>query len=116
MRLLTVTLLGAALALSACGTDHVNTATYTCADFKKSLDTKNDNSSGTFINDLRDQAKLGQAEKVERREITLGIIIACRGKSGSTTPGKQAIATAKRIKAGKFKAAAPAKTQKTSGN
>lgn len=93
-----------ALALGACGRgDDVDTATYTCADFNKSLRTKDDNSSGQFINRLRDRAKLGQSTEVERREITLGIIFACRGKPGSTKPANTAVATAKRIRDGKFK-------------
>jgi hypothetical protein len=90
------------LALSACGskTKDVNTATYTCAQFKKSLNTKGDNSAGNFINQLVKKANLGQNNTaLERREITLGIITACRNKSGSTTPAAKAIASAKLTKA-----------------
>ena len=38
-----------------------------------------------------------------RREVTLGIYFACRGKPASTKPADSAIKTAKLIKAGKFK-------------
>ena len=102
-----------ALALSACGgggSKSVDTATYTCADFNKSLKTKGDDSAGSFINELRKQAKLGQSEKVERREITLGIFLACRGKPGTTKPATKAVATAKAIKSGKYKATDATKT------
>jgi hypothetical protein len=100
-------------ALTACGSSHVDTAKYTCAQFNKSLRTKGDNSAGTFIRDLRSKANLGQDEKTERRELTLGIIFACRGKAGSTTPGNEAIKTAKLVKAGKFKLpAGPKKSSK----
>ena len=106
-----------ALALSACGGDKsVDTATYTCADFNKSLATKGDITAGNFINGLRKQANLGQSAQLERREITLGIYFACRGKPGSTKPADAAIATAKQIKAGKFKASLPKNAKKKSGN
>jgi len=90
---LTACLLAAPFALAACGDDTkpVNTAAYTCAQFNKSLSTKGDNTSGNFINQLRKEAKLDQAEKAERQEITLGIYLACRGKPGSTKPAKQAV-------------------------
>jgi hypothetical protein len=94
----------AMLALGACGGGkHVNTASYTCGQFNKSLRTKGDNTSGNFINQLRKQAKLGQSEKIERSEITLGIIVSCRNKAASTKPANSAISIAKRIKAGTFK-------------
>ena len=93
------------LALAGCGDDtkDINTATYTCAQFNKSLATKDDNTAGNFINQLRKEAKLGADQKSERRAVTLGIYFACRGKPGSTRPAKQAIASAKQIKAGSFK-------------
>ena len=102
-----------ALALSACGGGNksVDTASYTCADFNKSLRTKGDDTAGTYINELRKDAKLGQDAKLERREITLGIFFACRGKPGSTKPKAVAIATAQKVKAGKFKL--PAGTKKS---
>jgi hypothetical protein len=90
-------------ALAACGSDDVDTATYTCAQFNKSLRTKGDDTAGNYINGLRKQAKLGQDEKLERSEIAFGIIVACRGKPAKTTPAKQAIATAKALKARKLK-------------
>src|SRR6478735_8804180 len=92
-----------ALALSACGGGNkkVDTAAYTCAQFNKSLRTKGDDTAGTYINELRKDANLGQDAKIERREITLGIFFACRSKPGSTKPAAPAIATAKKIKAGK---------------
>jgi hypothetical protein len=102
-----------ALALSACGSSHVDTAKYTCAQFNKSLKTKGDDSAGTFIRDLRTQAKLGQAQKTERSEITLGIYSACFGKPGSTTPGPRAIVIAKQVKTGKFKLPAQPKKKKS---
>jgi hypothetical protein len=91
------------LGLAACGDTHVDTAKYTCGEFNKSLRTKGDNTAGTFIRDLRSKANLGQDTKTEQREITFGIIFACNRKPAVATPGKQAIATAKQIKAGKFK-------------
>ncbi|MFL5840632.1 MAG: hypothetical protein ACJ77Z_09310 [Thermoleophilaceae bacterium] len=102
------------LAVSACGSDskRIDTAAYTCADFNKSLRTKSDNTAGQFINDLRNQASLGQDKTTERREITLGIYFACRGKPASTKPAKTAVATAKQIKAGKFKLPATKKSNK----
>ena len=99
------------LAFTACGNKDVDTATYTCGQFSKSLKTKGDDTSGNYINGLRKQAKLGQKEKVERSEITLGVIVACRDKPASTTPAKAAIATAKQIKAGTFKL--PSKKKKS---
>src|SRR3954471_23211290 len=114
-RLPAITLLLPVLALSACGSKQkdVNTATYTCRDFSKSLADKGDNSAGNFINQLRKQAALGQDTKSERREITLGIYFACRGKPASTRPADSAIKTAKLIKTGKFKLpGAPKKSNK----
>ena len=105
-----------ALLLSACGRgEKVDTATYTCAHFNKSLRTKGDNTGGQYINKLRAEAKLGQDKKTERREITLGIYFACRGKPGSTKPKATAIATAKQIKTGKFKLPSAPSTKKKSG-
>jgi hypothetical protein len=100
-----------ALALSACGGGNkkVDTASYTCAQFNKSLRTKGDDTAGTYINELRKDADLGQDTKVERREISLGLFFACRGKPGSTKPAAAAIATAQKIKAGKFKTPGPTK-------
>src|SRR3954463_2227827 len=105
------------LALSACGdkTKPLDTAAYTCADFNKSLAAKSDNSAGRYINERRKQAKLGQEKKIERREITLGIYFACRGKPGSTKPATAAVSTAKQIKAGKFKLPGAAAKKKKSG-
>jgi hypothetical protein len=101
-------------ALSACGSDSkkVDTASYTCTQFNKSLRTKNDNTAGQFINTLRKDAALGQDKTTERREITLGIYFACRGKPGSTKPATTAVATAKQIKAGKFKLPTAKKSNK----
>ena len=105
-----------ALLLSACGRgEKVDTATYTCAHFNKSLRTKNDNTSGQFINRLRDKANLGQDTKVERRELTLGIILACRNKPGSTRPADKAVVAAKQIRDGKFKTPAGKPKKKKSG-
>src|SRR3954447_7708764 len=105
------------LALSACGdkSKPVDTASYTCSDFNKSLATKGDDTAGNYINALRKQAKLGQEQKVERREVTLGIYFACRGKPGSTKPAVVATATAKKIKAGTFKLPGLASKKKKSG-
>ena len=115
-RLLASTLLVPVLALSACGgkSKDVDTASYTCAQFNKSLATKGDSTSGNFINQLRKQAKLGKDEKTERRAVTLGIYFACRGKPGSTKPAKPAIANAKQLVAGKFKLPAAPTTKKKS--
>ena len=106
------------LALSACGSKatKVDTSSYTCSEFNKSLSTKSDDSAGAYINALRKKAGLGQTKKVEGREITLGIYFACRGKPGSTKPADSAIKTAKLIKAGKFKLpGAPKKSKKSDG-
>jgi hypothetical protein len=101
------------LALAACGTKDVDPATYTCSDFNKSLAAKDDDSAGTYINKLRDEANLGGDEKAGRRAVTLGIYFACRGKPGSTRPSKQAVANAKQIKAGTFKYTAGKKKKST---
>jgi hypothetical protein len=93
------------LALAGCGSSKskdVNAATYTCADFNKSLKAKGDDSAGNYINQLRKQANLGRDAKTERNALTLGIYFACRGKPGSTKPAAAAVTTAKLIKAGKF--------------
>jgi hypothetical protein len=102
--------------LASCGGNDkkVDTATYTCAEFNKSLATKNDNTAGNFINALQKQAKLGQGKKTERSEITIGIYFACRNNPGSTKPAAVAIATAKQVKAGKFKLPAGPGAPKTS--
>jgi len=105
-RILSAGLLVLVLTLGACGSGggkSVDTANYTCGQFKKSLATKGDNSSGNFINELRKQANLGGTETQERRTISLGIIFACRGKPDSTKPAKQAVVYSKQIAAGKFK-------------
>ena len=102
-----------ALAVVACGTDNVDTASYTCGDFNKSLRTKGDDTAGNYINQLRKDADLGQSESVERREVSFGIIISCRGKPAATKPAKEAIATAKLLKAGKYK---PRSAKKKSSN
>ena len=103
-RTVAATLAVSALALAACGdSKHVDTSAYTCGQFNKSLKTKGDNTSGGFINQLRREAKLGQAKQTEVRELTLGVFFACRGKPASTKPAKPAIATAKLIRAGTFK-------------
>jgi hypothetical protein len=117
-RTLSALLLLPVLALAACGgskTKDVNTAAYTCGQFSKSLATKGDNSAGNFINQLRKQANLGQDATTERRELTLGIFFACRSKSSATKPATSAVATAKKIKAGKFRLPAGPKPKKKSG-
>jgi hypothetical protein len=116
LRSLSCVLLFPVLALAACGAKStpVNTASYTCGQFNKSLRTKGDNTSGAFINQLQKTAGLGQDKKVERREITLGIYFACRGKPASTRPANAALGTAKQIKAGKFRPPGVAKAKKKS--
>jgi hypothetical protein len=100
-------------ALAACGSGkQVNTATYTCGEFNKSLQTKGDDTAGNFINQLRKRAKLGQSEKTERSEVTLGIVVSCRNKPASTKPANHAIAVAKQVKAGKFKLSTKKKSTK----
>jgi hypothetical protein len=88
-----------ALVFAACGSKDVDTATYTCGEFNKSLRTKGDDTAGNYINQLVEQAKLGQDKKTERREVTLGIIAACRGKPAATKPAQDAITGAKALKA-----------------
>ena len=100
-------------ALAACGGGkNADVSSYTCSQFNKSLRTKDDNSAGNYINQLRKKAKLGQSAKTERSEITLGIIFTCRGKPGSTKPANQAIVVAKQVKAGKFKLPSKKKSSK----
>ena len=108
-RLLTGLLVVPVLALSACGggDKSIDAATYTCAQFNKSLATKGDNTSGNYLNRLRLQAKLRQDNKPALRELELGVYFACRGKPGSTRPAAQAIATARQIEAGRFHLPAP---------
>lgn len=89
--------------LAACGSKDVDTASYTCGQFNTSLRTKNDNTAGNFINQLRKQAKLGQSTKQERSEITFGIIVSCRNKPASTKPADAAIKVAKQVKAGTYR-------------
>ena len=106
-------LVAPAFALAACGgAKNVNTATYTCGQFNKSLKTKGDNSSGNFINQLRKQAKLDQKTKTERAEIAFGTFVACRNKPAATRPAKQAIAIAKQVKAGKLRGGSGKKSAK----
>jgi hypothetical protein len=93
----------AALATAGCGVKNVNATTYTCSEFNKSLRTKGDDTSGNYIRQLRKQANLGQSSQTENRELSLGVFLACRGKPGSTRPAPEAIATAKKIRAGTFK-------------
>ncbi|MFL5894286.1 MAG: hypothetical protein ACJ76Z_04130 [Thermoleophilaceae bacterium] len=103
----------AALVAGGCGKGkQVDTASYTCGQFNKSLRTKGDNSSGNFVNQLRKQAKLGQTEKLERNEISLGIILSCRGKPASTRPAQSAVKIAKEIKAGRLRLTPPKKRSK----
>jgi hypothetical protein len=105
-----------ALALTACGAGkQVDTSSYTCAQFNKSLAAKSDNSAGNFISRLRDQAKLGQSQKAEQREVSLGVYFACLGKPGSTRPAERAIAIAKQLKAGTFHLPKPGTAKKRSG-
>jgi hypothetical protein len=106
-------LLVVSLLLAACGGGKdVDTATYTCGQFNKSLRTKGDNTSGNFINQLQKQAKLGQKDKVERAEITFGIVVACRGKPASTRPRDRAITVAKQLKSGTYKLPSKKKSSK----
>jgi len=103
-RLSTAALAASALALASCGSGkQVSPATYTCGEWDKSLKTAGDNTSGNFINKLRKQANLGQSKKLETREISFAIYLACRGKPASTRPAAKAIATAKALKAGTYK-------------
>ncbi len=115
--ILSSALLVPALALAACGggkANNVDTATYTCGQFNKSLATKGDDSAGNFINQLVKDANLGQSTKIARREITLAIYFACQRKPGSTTPKAAAIIAAKQMKAGTFKPPAPTSGKKKS--
>ena len=115
-RTLSALLLVPVLALAACGskTKDVNTTAYSCDDFNQSLATKSDDTAGNYINGLRKQANLGQDAKTERRELTVGIFFACRGKPGTTKPATTAIASAKAIKSGKFHIPRPANGSKKS--
>jgi hypothetical protein len=100
-RLVPIALSVCLLALSACGKKDLDPDTYTCGQWNKSLRTKDDLSSGTFIRALRERAKLGQARAVEEREFAVAIFFACRGKPSSYKPAGKAIENAKALKAGK---------------
>src|SRR5436305_13981524 len=103
------------VALAACGSSKpVNAATYTCAQYNKSLNTKGDDSAGNFINQLSKQAKLGKPDRVEHNEVAAGIFFACRNKPGSTRPAARAVAIAKAINSGKYHLK-PAPKKKKSG-
>jgi hypothetical protein len=108
-------LLLAALALSACGgSKNVDVASYTCAQFTKSLNTKGDDSAGNYINQLRKKANLDQPKQTEIQEVSLGIIFTCRGKPATTRPAAGAIEVAKSVKAGKFRLRVPQSSKKKS--
>lgn len=100
-----------ALVFAACGEDKdkVDVATYTCAQFNKSLRTKDDNTAGRYINELRKRANLSQEEKTERQNVTLGIYFTCRGKPGTTKPATGAVKVARQLKNRTFKAPPPKK-------
>ena len=105
------------LALSACGSKakDVNAATYTCAQFTKSLNTKGDDTSGNYINQLRKKVDLGKDAKTEHSAAAQAIYFACLGQPASKKPLADATANLKAMKAGTFKAPKPGAAKKKSG-
>ena len=95
-------LLPATLALSACGGgEEIDPATYTCGDFAKSLDTKDDRSAGSFIRLLNDRAKSKGPREVKEKRMAYAIYVACRGEKASFRPANVAVANAKKLEQGK---------------
>ena len=94
-------LIPAALVIAACGGEDVSTATYTCGDFKTSLETKDDRSAGSYIRLLNDEAKLGGNRDAQEKRMAQAIYLACRGEKASFKPTDEALANAKKLAAGK---------------
>ena len=94
-------LVPAALGLAACGGEDISAATYTCGDFKTSLETKDDNTAGTYIRLLNDQAKLEGNRDTQEKRMAQAIYLACRGEKASFKPENEAVANAKKLAAGK---------------
>ena len=90
-----------ALTASACGGEEIDAATYTCGEFSKSLDTKDDRTAGTYIRLLNDRAGLKGSRSLQERRMTYAIYVACRGQESSYKPATVAVANAKKIAAGK---------------
>jgi hypothetical protein len=96
--------LAAALALVAAGCgrgEEVDTASYTCGEFNRSLKEKDDLTSGQFIRKLNEQAKLGGTKAEQERRMAYAVYVACRGKASGFKPTERALANAKALKAGK---------------
>ena len=92
----------AMIAAAGCGGgDELSADAYTCGQFKKSLDTKDDRSAGTYIRLLNDRAKTGGRRSDQEKLMAYAIFVACRGEKASYKPAKEAVANAKAIKAGK---------------
>jgi hypothetical protein len=96
--------LAGALVLSGCfggGEKDINADAYTCGEFRKSLRTKDDNSSGQFIRLLNDRAGSKGDRREKERMMALAIFVACRGQKESFKPASAAIANVKKLQAGK---------------
>ena len=94
-------LIPAALLVAACGGEDIDASTYTCGQFSKSLDTKDDRSAGTYIRLLNDRAKTKGERAVQEKRMAYSIYVACRGKKASFRPADEAVSNAKKIAAGK---------------
>lgn len=94
-------LVPAAALLAACGGEEIQASTYTCGEFKKSLETKDDRSAGTFIRLLNDRAKLKGDDAAQEKRMAYAIFVACRGEKASLKPADEAVSNAKKIAAGK---------------
>lgn len=100
-RLLCAALLPAAFLVAACGGEEIEASTYTCGEFAKSLDTKDDRTAGTFIRLLNDRAKLKGSRSEQEKRMAYAIFVACRGEKAGFRPANEAVANAKKIAAGK---------------
>jgi len=87
--------------VAACGGEEIQAATYTCGQFAKSLDTKDDRSAGTFIRLLNDRAQLTGSRSEQEKRMAYAIFVACRGEKAGFRPANEAVANARKIAAGK---------------
>ena len=101
-RVLSCLPVSAAMLLAACGGgEKVEAGTYTCGEFKQSLETKDDRTAGTYIRLLNDRAKLKGSRSDQEKRMAYAIYVACRGAKASFTPADAAVENAKQLAAGK---------------
>ena len=94
-------LLAAAAVFAGCGYEEIDANTYTCGEFQKSLDTKDNETAGQYIRLLNDRAKLKGRRSDREKVMAYAIFAACRGEKASVRPANKAVANAKAIQAGK---------------